>query len=55
MKDLYKINCTSCWNITDHYMDFKGKSPLSEIDNWLETMEMPYKFYGEFFLDKRDL
>lgn len=33
-------------NITDHYMDFAGISPLSEINDWLETMEMPYKFFA---------
>ncbi|WP_304511987.1 lasso peptide isopeptide bond-forming cyclase [Aquibacillus saliphilus] len=32
-------------NIDDHYLDFAGKSPLSEIDDWLEVMEMPYKFF----------
>ncbi|MEH7302880.1 lasso peptide isopeptide bond-forming cyclase [Neobacillus drentensis] len=32
-------------NITDQYLDFKGKTPYSEIDDWLETMEMPYKFF----------
>ncbi|NOU97352.1 lasso peptide isopeptide bond-forming cyclase [Paenibacillus sp. LMG 31456] len=33
-------------NITDHYGDFAGTSPLSEITDWLETMEMPYKFFA---------
>lgn len=32
-------------NIKDHYLDFKEKSPLTEIDNLLETLEMPYKFF----------
>jgi asparagine synthase (glutamine-hydrolysing) len=36
-------------NITDHYLDFKGKSPLSEVDDWLETLEMPYKFFENSF------
>ncbi|MFC5701750.1 asparagine synthase-related protein [Cohnella faecalis] len=31
-------------NIKDHYLDFEGKSPLTEMDEWLDTMEMPYKF-----------
>ncbi|MDF2858651.1 MAG: glutamine amidotransferase domain protein, partial [Neobacillus sp.] len=31
--------------ITEHYLDFKGKSPFAEIDELLETMEMPYKFF----------
>lgn len=36
-------------NITDHYLDFKGLSPLSEIDDWLTNMEMPYKFFENSF------
>ncbi|WP_078553428.1 asparagine synthase-related protein [Bacillus alkalicellulosilyticus] len=32
-------------NIKDHYLDFAGKSPLSEIDDFLDIMEMPYKFF----------
>ena len=32
-------------NINDHYLSFEGKSSLSEIDDWLETLEMPYKFF----------
>jgi asparagine synthase (glutamine-hydrolysing) len=31
-------------NIKDHYLDFRGRSPLTELDGWLDTMEMPYKF-----------
>ncbi|MFB5760232.1 asparagine synthase-related protein [Paenibacillus medicaginis] len=36
-------------NITAHYLDFKGKSPLSEVDDWLDTFEMPYKFFENSF------
>ncbi|MEX2461052.1 MAG: lasso peptide isopeptide bond-forming cyclase [Paenibacillaceae bacterium] len=36
-------------NITDNYLDFPGISPLTEIDDWLETMEMPYKFFENSF------
>ena len=32
-------------NIKDQYLDFEGKSPLSEVDDFLELMEMPYKFF----------
>ncbi|WNB92447.1 paeninodin family lasso peptide [Bacillus sp. NEB1478] len=32
-------------NISDLYLDFKNQSPYSEIDNWLNIMEMPYKFF----------
>lgn len=36
-------------NITDHYLNFEGKSPLSEVDDFLELMEMPYKFFENSF------
>ncbi|MFC0560081.1 asparagine synthase-related protein [Halalkalibacter alkalisediminis] len=36
-------------NIKDHYLDFDGISPLSEVDDWLEIMEMPYKFFENSF------
>ncbi|MDQ0217476.1 lasso peptide isopeptide bond-forming cyclase [Peribacillus cavernae] len=36
-------------NITDTYLDFGGKSPLSEVDDWLDTYEMPYKFFENSF------
>jgi asparagine synthase (glutamine-hydrolysing) len=32
-------------NITDHYLDFNGSSPLSEVDDWLDMLEMPYKIF----------
>jgi asparagine synthase (glutamine-hydrolysing) len=32
-------------NITDHYLGFDERDPISEIDVWLEIMEMPYKFF----------
>ncbi|WNR47143.1 asparagine synthase-related protein [Paenibacillus roseipurpureus] len=32
-------------NISDQYLDFPGKSALSELDEWLDIMEMPYKFF----------
>ncbi|SFA97261.1 asparagine synthase (glutamine-hydrolysing) [Cohnella sp. OV330] len=31
-------------NIREKYLRFEDRSPLSEMDDWLETMEMPYKF-----------
>ncbi|OXM13708.1 asparagine synthase-related protein [Paenibacillus herberti] len=31
-------------NIRDSYFSFADRSPLSDIDQWLETLEMPYKF-----------
>ncbi|EDX69479.1 lasso peptide isopeptide bond-forming cyclase [Bacillus cereus] len=36
-------------NIKEHYLDFSGRSPLSEIDEWLEILEMPYKFFENTF------
>ena len=33
-------------NISDHYLDFGDVNPLREIDDWLEIMEMPYKFFA---------
>lgn len=32
-------------NISAEYLDFEEKSPLSVIDEWLEALEMPYKFF----------
>lgn len=36
-------------NVKARYMDFKEMSPLSEIDDWLEILEMPYKFFENSF------
>lgn len=36
-------------NIEDNYFDFEEKSPFSEIDEWLDILEMPYKFYENSF------
>ncbi|AOZ92688.1 asparagine synthase-related protein [Paenibacillus crassostreae] len=36
-------------NIDDNYMDFKGRSSLSEVDDWLDIMESPYKFFDNTF------
>jgi asparagine synthase (glutamine-hydrolysing) len=35
--------------IKDHYLDFEGKNSYSEIDDMLEIMEMPYKFFENSF------
>lgn len=35
--------------IKDYYLDFEGKNSYSEIDGFLETMEMPYKFFANSF------
>ena len=36
-------------NIHDNYLDLEGKTPLSDIDDWLEILEMPYKFFENTF------
>ncbi|MFE7060537.1 asparagine synthase-related protein [Sutcliffiella sp. NPDC057660] len=36
-------------NIEDNYLAFINKSPYTEIDTWLETYEMPYKFFHNSF------
>ncbi|ASK63713.1 asparagine synthetase B [Virgibacillus phasianinus] len=32
-------------NIKQNYLSFPGKSPLTEMDLWLDVLEMPYKFF----------
>lgn len=32
-------------NIQDQYFDFPNMNPLSEVDDWLDLLETPYKFY----------
>lgn len=36
-------------NINDHYLSFDERSPFTEIDDWLDTLEMPYKFFENTF------
>ncbi|MGM0874207.1 MAG: lasso peptide isopeptide bond-forming cyclase [Bacillota bacterium] len=36
-------------NISEQYLSFPEKSPFSEVDDWIETMEMPYKFFENSF------
>jgi len=36
-------------NINDHYLSFDERSSFSEIDDWLDTLEMPYKFFENTF------
>ncbi|MBW7452532.1 asparagine synthase-related protein [Paenibacillus sepulcri] len=36
-------------NIKSHYLDFPGRSPISEVDDWLELLEMPYKYFENTF------
>lgn len=32
-------------NIDDHYLSFDSKNSYTEIDDWLEVIETPYKFF----------
>ncbi|MCM3783260.1 asparagine synthase-related protein [Neobacillus mesonae] len=36
-------------NIRENYMNFAGKSPLTEVNDWLDILEMPYKFFENSF------
>ncbi len=36
-------------NISDRYMDFAGISPMSQVDEWLDILETPYKFFENSF------
>ncbi|MCH6266021.1 asparagine synthase-related protein [Neobacillus citreus] len=36
-------------NINDEYLSFEGRSPLTELDEFLSIMEMPYKFFDNSF------
>lgn len=36
-------------NIKDHYLDFAERNPLSEVNDWLDVLEMPYKFFENTF------
>lgn len=36
-------------NINEHYLDCQGQNSFTEIDEWLDIMEMPYKFFENSF------
>jgi asparagine synthase (glutamine-hydrolysing) len=36
-------------NISPNYLSFDENNPYSEIDEWLETLEIPYKFFENTF------
>ncbi|MDQ8735963.1 asparagine synthase-related protein [Paenibacillus sp. LHD-38] len=36
-------------NINDQYLNFPEMNPLTEVDEWLDIMETPYKFYENSF------
>ncbi|GGD76123.1 asparagine synthase-related protein [Paenibacillus nasutitermitis] len=36
-------------NINSHLLEFPGRSPISEVDPWLDLLEMPYKYFENSF------
>lgn len=36
-------------NVKPQFLDFEGRSPLTEIDSWLHVLEMPYKYFENSF------
>ncbi|MEY2192777.1 lasso peptide isopeptide bond-forming cyclase [Neobacillus sp. BF23-41] len=38
--------------IKDHYLDFEGKNSYSDIDDFIDILEMPYKFFHNSFWRK---
>ncbi|UQZ85679.1 Asparagine synthetase [glutamine-hydrolyzing] 3 [Paenibacillus konkukensis] len=36
-------------NIRDHYLDFEGRNSFLEVEDFLDLMEMPYKFFENSF------
>ncbi|SFI28385.1 asparagine synthase (glutamine-hydrolysing) [Paenibacillus sp. UNC496MF] len=36
-------------NISDRYLDFDGISPMAQVDEWLDILETPYKFFENSF------
>ncbi|WP_431800738.1 asparagine synthase-related protein [Halobacillus andaensis] len=44
-EDLIKETINHVGNIDSHFLQFEGKSPLFEVDQFIELMEMPYKFF----------
>ncbi|WP_226038121.1 asparagine synthase-related protein [Aquibacillus saliphilus] len=36
-------------NISDNYLRFEGMDPFTEVDDFIELMEMPYKFFENSF------
>lgn len=48
-RPLIKQTVQFAGNIEDHYLDFQGLSPFTEIDDWLDILEAPYKFFDNSF------
>ncbi|MBM7563599.1 asparagine synthase-related protein [Paenibacillus sacheonensis] len=44
-----KATALHAGNISDRYMDFKDVTPMSQVDEWLDILETPYKFFENSF------
>ncbi|MFG6149933.1 asparagine synthase-related protein [Halobacillus sp. B23F22_1] len=44
-EDLINETINHVGNIDSHFLQFAGRGPLSEVDQFVELMEMPYKFF----------
>ncbi|GBG08887.1 asparagine synthetase B [Paenibacillus agaridevorans] len=51
-RDNIKATVDYVGNIQDSYYDFPNYDPLSAIDDWLDILESPYKFYENSFWTK---
>jgi asparagine synthase (glutamine-hydrolysing) len=48
-KPLIESTVNYVGNISPNYLSLDERNPYSEIDEWLETMETPYKFFENTF------
>lgn len=48
-RPLIKQTVNYVGNIDDHYLNFNETNAFSEIDDWLDMMETPYKFFDNTF------
>ncbi|WP_273851276.1 asparagine synthase-related protein [Guptibacillus spartinae] len=48
-RPLIKATVNYVGNINDNYLDLEGKTPFFDIDDWLDVLEMPYKFFENTF------
>ncbi|MDQ0975350.1 asparagine synthase (glutamine-hydrolyzing) [Neobacillus niacini] len=48
-KSYIKATVQFVGNINDQYLSFDDRNPFTEIDEWLEIHEMPYKFFENTF------
>ncbi|TMW70534.1 asparagine synthase-related protein [Alteribacter natronophilus] len=51
--DNIKTTVTHIGSTEPEFLDFEGMSPYSELDDMLDVMEMPYKFFENAFWMKR--